>query len=127
MPDRVYNWTFTVSAGTPQSAPSVFSMAVAPVEVLSIVVRVPPGPRGAVGFLLRYGGDQIYPHQNGQYLILDGDQVSFVPPADSTAGSWQLQAYNTGAFAHTLQVTMTTAALGAGVTGPPVVEPVYIE
>lgn len=104
MAREVHLFSVTVPAGTPKSAPLAFNLNMPPRIVQLIDVEVPPGPRGEVGFSIGQAGNAIFPYEPGAFIVTD-DRVVEIPLEDAnTSGSWQVFAYNTGSFPHTLYV-----------------------
>jgi len=65
---------------------------------------VPPGPRGAVGFQLAAAGQQMFPYEPGAFFIADNEKFEYDVEEQISSGAWQLIAYNTGRFNHTLEI-----------------------
>jgi hypothetical protein len=101
---EVYRFAVTVPAGTPLAAPQVSALKLPERTVRRITVVVPPGPRGLVGFQLTSGGLQVVPINQGQFVTADGEKIAWDLDDQLTSGAWQMTAYNTGAFNHTLEV-----------------------
>lgn len=100
-----------VPAGTPKAAPLQFSLAFAPQVVDEVEIVVPPGPRGEVGFQLGTSGSQIIPATPGQYEVTDNEVIHWPLDGQMDSGAWQLIAYNTGQFNHTIGVRFLTSIL----------------
>lgn len=126
MAGRLYAYECAVAAGTPAASPASFSLAVPPQRLTRALIRVPPGPRGVVGWQLWYGGSLAFPYQRGAWVVADDAQVAIEPPADMTSGAWRLVAYNTGAYSHTLYVELYTEDAVAAAAAVTVTVPVYI-
>ena len=101
---EIKDFTITIPAGTARSAGFTSSMAFDPRIVTQINVRVPPGPRGEVGFKIGSGGLQILPAAPGDYIVTDNEDLQYPLDDTITSGAWQLLAYNTGSYDHTLRV-----------------------
>lgn len=65
-------------------------------------MRIPPGPRGLVGFALGSAGQNIIPYNNGQWIIADDDTINWPLEDYLDSGAWQLQGYNLGQYDHTI-------------------------
>lgn len=91
-----------VPAGTPISAGFKQAITFAPLEIARIEVRVPPGPRGEVGFAIGAGGVAVFPFDTGQFIVADDEEIGWDLEDTLDAGSWQVLAYNTGQYDHTL-------------------------
>jgi hypothetical protein len=107
-------WTFAVAIppGTLASAPQLTDMAMPPRVVQTVEMRIPPGPRGQVGFALAAAGRQMIPSKDGQWIIGDDDRLSWPLDDQITSGAWQCRAYNVGQFAHTIYFRFLTAIPG---------------
>lgn len=124
MAREVYDFAVTIPSGTAVSAPQVTTLSMPPRVVRSVTVRIPPGPRGEVGFAIGAAGTAVLPRGDAQWIVDDDQEVSFdlTTPVDS--GAWQLRAYNTGSFAHTLYVRFAVDLPGAGSPTPSNTAPV---
>lgn len=120
------DFTVTIPAGTSIASGFTASLAMPARIVTQINVRVPPGPRGEVGFKIGSGGIQILPAAQGDYIVTDNEDLSYPLTDTLQSGAWQLLAYNTGSFPHTLRIyffcdlvvtASGVAASGGGATG----------
>jgi hypothetical protein len=89
-----------------------------------IEVEVPDGPNGQVGFYLASSNQQVIPFRAGAtplWIVSNGRVFHWDLVGQATSGDWQLVAYNTGAFPHTLAVhfgvTPTSAPSPTPATG----------
>jgi hypothetical protein len=101
---EIRDFTVTIPAGTAISAHFAASLAIPPRVVTQINVRVPPGPRGEVGFSIASGGVNIIPVTSGDFIVTDNEDLIYPLEDTITSGAWQLLGYNTGSFDHTLRV-----------------------
>lgn len=101
---EVYRFAVTIPAGTLQAAPQVSALPMPARVVEKIVVVVPPGPRGQVGFQLASGGLQIVPVNAGQFVVADDEKIEWMLTGLLQSGAWQLIAYNAGTNPHTLEL-----------------------
>ena len=102
---EVREFQVTVPAGTTQAAPQVTALTM-PARVIDRVrVRVPPGPRGTVGWALGSGGQPVLPWNAGAWIVADDEHIDWALQGQIDSGAWQLIAYNTGTYAHTLYIT----------------------
>lgn len=108
MASEIFAFAVTVPAGTLQAAPQRSELAMPPREVQVVEVRVPPGPRGQLGFALAMAHVAILPSNPGQFFIMDDDRVSWPLQDQNTSGAWQLLAYNTGLVDHTIYLRFLT-------------------
>ncbi len=105
MAREVRNYAVTVPAGTAQATPQVTALAMPARIVRRVRVRIPPGPFGVVGFALSMSGQRIVPWGDQQWFVGNDEALSWDLEGMPTSGAWQLQAYNTGNYAHTLYLT----------------------
>lgn len=108
MPRTLQRFTVTVPAGTPKATPTTIALAVGMATVDRIRWRVPPGPRGNLGWYLAMGGVQVLPQGPGNYVIADdeSDYWDLAPLPDE--GDWELIGYNTGSFDHAVYLDFFT-------------------
>lgn len=104
MAREVHKFAVTVPAGTPQNAPLKFDLGMPEREVTELEIVVPPGPRGVMGFAIGYGGTAVIPYEPGAFFVTDDERIRWPLSDHITSGAWQCFAYNTGQFAHTLEV-----------------------
>lgn len=116
-----YYFSVTTPAGTRQSAPLTTAITMPVRTVNSIRWRVPPGPRGALGFLLAMGGVPVLPTNKGNYIVADNDEDTWQLTNLPDSGAWQVISYNTGIYPHTVFVTfladLPTADTSPGIIG----------
>lgn len=107
-----------VAAGTPITDPQVTDIAFPSRVVRSVTVRFPPGPSGLVGVALTMNGDAVIPIIAGTWIIGDNEPVHWDLSGYPDTGAWQLTAYNTGTYDHTIYVRWGLDPLpGAGDSG----------
>jgi hypothetical protein len=105
MAAEIRQFNVTVPAGTAIAAPQVSSLAM-PARIVDLIrIRVPPGPRGAVGFAFGMAGTRIIPFNAGAYVVADDEVLEWPLSGQPDSGAWQLFAYNLGANDHTLYIT----------------------
>lgn len=112
MAAEVRNFAVTVPANTVQASPQVTSLTMPARTVRSIRVRVPPGPAGVVGWALAASGVPIIPWGDGQWIVADNEVIEWPLEGQIETGAWQLRAYNTGVYPHTLYVTFLLDPVG---------------
>lgn len=98
------HFAVTIPAGTPKATPQVTNLTMPPRVVREIEIVVPPGPRGNVGFQLGFSGLQLIPYTTGQFFIADDEVIHWPVDGMPDSGAWQMIAYNTGGFPHTIEV-----------------------
>lgn len=106
MADEVRIYPVLVPKGTLQTAPQVTALPMPQRLVQRIQILVPPGPGGMVGFQLAAGGQSIVPYNDASWIVTNNEVIDWPLEGMPEAGSWQLHAYNTGKFDHTLTVRM---------------------
>jgi len=111
--DEVHQFTCTIPAGTPKSAPVTIEMPLNLYEVTSIDLDVPPGPAYLMGFYLALSGQQWLPWEMGEWIVRDNWSKSYSLTNQPTSEGWQLVGYNTGAFDHSVAVGFHLAVVGA--------------
>lgn len=114
MAQDVYSFRVTVPAGTPVATPQTTNLGMPPRTVTEVRVRVPPGPRGEVGFALGSAQQPVIPYDAGQWFVTDDEDVRLPLDVPISSGAWQLFAYNTGQYPHTLFVTFLCNLPGGG-------------
>lgn len=113
MASEVWEFTVTIPAGTSATAYQVTNLPMPPRDIQTIEWRIPPGPRGLVGFALGAAGQPTIPYGYGQWIIGDDDRGSWTVTRQIESGAWQCFAYNTGSFPHTIYLRFLTALLNA--------------
>jgi len=104
MAQEVREYHVTIPAGTPISANFTVSIAMPTRIIDQIDIVVPPGPRGEVGFQIGSSGAQIIPTQTGTYIVTDDEVIHFPLTDQIDSGGWEVFAYNTGQYDHTLYI-----------------------
>lgn len=104
MATQYRSFEITIPTGSTRAAPVIFPMIFPSFVVLSIDVYVPPGPLGQMGFQIASSRQQVIPWNAGQWIVANADYLTFPVTDAPNSGDWQLIAYNTGAFPHTIWV-----------------------
>lgn len=104
MSDRVYWFTNLIPANTLQTALFKKDMSFVPADVEKIVVIVPPGPGGSVGFQILSGGGQWVPQTPGQFIVAENYVFDIPQNKAPNSGNWTFAGYNTDFVDHTIQV-----------------------
>lgn len=102
MADRVEIFDVTIPAGTPIAAPLVTALPFSDGIVTKIIVTVPPGPSGFVGFKFTHMGGPVIPYTGTTFVVADDRIVEWDLTNMPSNSGWQLTAYNIDIFAHTL-------------------------
>jgi len=113
---EVHSFDVTVPAGTPKATPLVTELAIPPREVTEIEIIIPPGPRGEVGFQIAAAGRQMLPYEPGAFFVTDNETIRWPISEQITSGAWELIAYNTGSFNHTLEIRLLADLPGVAAT-----------
>jgi hypothetical protein len=111
MATSVIALTGTVPAGTPKASPVTVQLTFGPAYVNKIRWRVPPGPRGNLGWALSMGGVQVMPQVAGEWVVADDEYDDWEIENLPDSGSWQLVGYNTGAYNHTVYLYFFTTPI----------------
>lgn len=104
MAQEIRAFSITIPVGTTQGANWSVKMDMPPRTVRQIDIRVPPGPRGEMGFQIGASGVQIIPHNEGQYLVVDDETISWPLDNQIDSGGWELFGYNQGQYDHTVYI-----------------------
>lgn len=102
---ETYTYQVTIPAGTQSTAPQTTAVTFPTRLVRWVEMIIPPGPAGNVGFRVASNGTQQIPVNAGSWIIRDNytGRFDFETPVES--GAWQVVAYNTGVFPHTIEIT----------------------
>lgn len=113
MAAEVRSYQVAIPAGTAIAAPQVTSLPMPARIVRHIRVRIPPGPRGNVGFALGMIGTPVIPTQAGTFIVADDEIMEWDVDNAPTSGAWQLIGYNLGGLSHTIYVQFNVDLPGA--------------
>lgn len=105
MAQEVREFVVLVPAGTPVAVPQVTDISF-PQRIVRVVGwRVPPGPSGVMGWALTSAGAPVIPAQPGAWIIADNQAAEWDLDGYLDSGNWQVTAYNTGVYDHSLYLT----------------------
>lgn len=104
---EVYSFQVTVQPGTLASAPLVTALPMPTRTVKKIRVRIPDGWNGNVGYGIGSAGVVTIPTVPGTWITASGESIEYLPEDVVDSGSWQVQLWNVGAFAHTIYLYFT--------------------
>lgn len=110
-----------VPAGTTQANPLVTDISFPAREVIAVSWRVPPGPSGLMGWALTSAGTPVIPIQQGAYVVTDNQSATWELEGYLDSGNWQVTAYNTGLYDHTVYLTFQLDM--PGTAAPPALPP----
>ena len=113
MAAEIRSFAPSVPAGTLATAPVSLPLTMPDRIVQRIRIRVPPGPRGLMGFALTVSGGVIIPWGPAQWIIADDEIMEWDLTDYPTTGAWALLAYNTGQVAHTVYLQFSLYPLSA--------------
>lgn len=99
---EAYSFPVTIPAGTMVANPHVASLATPPRTVQRIEWKVPPGPRGVMGFAIGMAGTHLFPQGQGAWIVTDDEENSWEVSDQPDSGAWECYGYNTGGFDHTV-------------------------
>jgi hypothetical protein len=116
MASSVSAFACTIPAGTSSGSPHVVALGLSPDPIVSIHWRVPPGPRGHVGWWLTQSGVQVLPDRYGTALVADGESDTWVLNDFPESGAWALVGYNTGINDHVVYLEFTHEPTVTGTT-----------
>ena len=102
----IQSFAVTVPAATAIATPQLTGLTLQKMQVSWVEWRVPPGPNGTVGFYLSSHGAQMLPWAVGTaaWIIANDESEHWDLVDQMDSGDWQLTAYNTGNFPHTIQI-----------------------
>lgn len=115
---EVRNFQVSVPAGTSQDDPLVADLDMPARVVRGVRVRIPPGPAGVMGWALGAAGTRVLPVGDGQWIVADNEVIEWPLSGQIDSGAWQLQAYNSGVYDHSLYVTFLLDLPGESSTLP---------
>ena len=102
MATSVYRQTATIPAGTAQASPIVVNIPVGTGTIEIIRWRVPPGPRGHMGWQLTMGGALVIPENVGTWIVADDEFDELYVSGLPDSGAWQGTGDNTCTYNHTI-------------------------
>lgn len=102
MSDTVASFDITVPAGSVNQSPTDTPLGDS--DVQDIIVVVPPGPAGNLGFQIWAGGSPAYPSESSQFFVFDDYTLVQEVSNQITTGQWAIAAYNNDTFDHTIRV-----------------------
>lgn len=111
----VYEFQPLTPHGTAKSTPLYQALTFPNYEVVQIQWVVPPGPQGNLGWQLMISKQVVIP-QNGGWIITDNEKNEWDINELPSTGDWGFNAYNTGAYDHTVYLRFLIAPLSAIVT-----------
>lgn len=122
MAAEVHQYTATIPANTPKSAPVTVPISLDYFDIESIDLEVPPGPAGLMGFYIARSGQQWIPYESGEFLVWDDRFDSWYLTDQPTGGGWEIVGYNLDVYDHDVVVRFhvnTVAPASVGSVSPP--------
>lgn len=116
MAAEVRRFLVTIPASTPKSANFTADLSFPARVVTEIEIRVPPGPRGEVGFAIGAAGVAVIPIERGAYIVTDDEQIRWPLEGLWDSGSFTFFGYNTGRFPHGIEVRFLVDVIQRSVT-----------
>ena len=108
---EVYAFALTIPTGSTPAAPNSQPIQFPSRKVVGIEADVPDGWNGMVGFAIAQDNQQIIPANRGQWIIASGDVLHWNLDGLPDTGDFNLLAYNTGIYPHTLYIRFLCALL----------------
>lgn len=120
MAQEIREFAVLVPHGTPKNAPAVTNISFPAREVTAVSWKVPPGPSGLMGWALTSAGTPVIPIQAGTYIVTNDQADTWQLEGYLDSGNWQVTAYNTGLYDHTVYLTFLLDLPGtASAPAPP--------
>lgn len=116
MSREVRTFAVTIPVTTPTTAPHTEKLTLPPRVVTAIRVRVPPGPRGEMGFAVGQADKNLLPLGTTAWIVQDDWSTDFHLETTVDSGTWWVRGYNNGQYAHTVYVTLSLTLPGAKAT-----------
>ena len=117
MATEVRSFQVTIPANTAQAAPVAVDTSFPAMEVERIIVKIPPGPSGLMGFALTMNGQRVVPINAGAYIVADNDTFDWPLVGLPNSGQWQVTGYNTDIYDHSIYIDFLLSPLGTAATG----------
>lgn len=122
MAQRTELFAVTVPAGTAQASPQVTALSFPDAVTEAVEFIIPPGPSGLVGWQLRHSGQFIIPRTANSFFVMDDVHQTWALEDYPVGNKWQVAAYNTDIYDHTLQFIFHVNELSQPVgTTPPLI------
>lgn len=116
MAQEVETFDVTIPAGTAKAAGFSSAMTFPNRVVTELEVRIPPGPRGEVGWSIGASGQPVIPVQAGTYIVGNDEVIRWPLDGYIDSGAWTFYGYNTGRYPHTIEVRFLCDVPGEGST-----------
>lgn len=103
MTTEIIHSAVQVATGTTQAAPQVTDISFLPGVLTQVHWRVAPGALGVLHWALTAGQGWIWPKPVGTFLVASDEAGDWYPEGAPDSGFYQVTAFNTGAFPHTVR------------------------
>lgn len=104
----------SVPPGGSATAPQKFALTLPPRRVTGVEFQIPDGNRGSVKFAIGMGGTQLVPSNTGQFISGNAEVIHWPLSGMPDSGAWQMLAFNTGVWAHVIQVRFLLELVSTG-------------
>lgn len=124
MANRIEPFEVTIPANT---AIASFQRTALPMQdgrVDRLQILVPPGPSGFVGFRIAHSEQSVIPYTLDRWFIADDARLDWDLDGYPQGNSWELWAYNTDIYEHTLYLWFHITDVGT--SGALIVQPITI-
>lgn len=118
MAQEIREFAVLVPHGTPLAAPLTVNISFPARIVTAVSWRVPPGPSGTLGWALTSAGTPVIPIQPKTYVVTDNQADTWDLEGYLDSGNWQVTAYNTGVYDHTVYLTFQLDLPGTALVPP---------
>lgn len=102
MAAQLFEFDVTTPTGTAKAAPQVTALTMPARIVRRIVIKVPPGPNGQLGFAIGMVGAPVIPANAGAFIVTSDETIEWDVNNLPDSGAWQIISYNTGQYPHTI-------------------------
>lgn len=106
---EVHIFQVTIPTGTAKASPQKTALTLPRRTVNEIEIVIPDGPRGEVGFALGSSGVKVFPAETGTYIVTNDEKIKWELSELWDSGGWEAYGYNTGTYAHTIEVRFLTS------------------
>ena len=117
MASSVSSFQVGIPPGSSAANPAVTNLSVANKAVVGIRWRVPPGPRGTMGFALAQSGVPVLPSDLGTFIVADDEWDTVDTAGFPSSGAWSVRGWNTGTVTHSVMLQFYYDGAGTP-TGP---------
>lgn len=104
MADDIRTFTVTVPVGTLESAPQETPLALPLAVVERLDILIPSGHSGETGIALAMSGTQVIPHEESNWIVGNGSEISFPLEDYPESGDWSALAFNADVFEHSFHL-----------------------